>query len=75
MTDPFRAPTADGFVESTTVNEVFVAAVTLPTAPPVNVTELLLTTGLKPNPLITRLVPFSDKLPVLAVTTGLIVAT
>ena len=69
------APTTDGFVVSNTVKVVVVAAVTLPTAPPTKATVLLLIAGLKPYPLITRLVPLSDRLLVLAVTTGLIVAT
>ena len=75
VTDPFNAAAAVGLVVNKMVKEVVVAAVTLPTAPPANVTALLLTTGLKPNPLTTRLVPLSDRLIVLAVTTGLIVAT
>ena len=69
------APTTDGFVVSITVKVVVVAAVTVPTAPPAKATVLLLIAGLKPYPLITRFVPLSDRLLVLAVTTGLIVAT
>jgi hypothetical protein len=75
VTEPLRAPTAAGPLVSSTVSEVVDATVTLPVAVPVNVTVLLLATGLKPKPLMTRLVPLSDMLLELAVTTGLIVAT
>ncbi len=48
VTEAFKLPAADGRVLKVTVNSVRVAAVTLPTAPPENVTVLLLRTGSKP---------------------------
>ena len=41
-----------GLVENVTVSEVAVAAVTVPTAPSLNVTVLLAAVGSKPKPLI-----------------------
>jgi hypothetical protein len=54
---------------------VFVAAVTVPAAPLLNVTKLLLAVELNPEPLIVMLLAFAAKLSVLLVTTGAIVAT
>lgn len=70
-----RTPAAAGLLVTRIVSEVVEAAVTLPVALPANVTALLLATGLNPNPRMIRLVPLRDMFAVLAVTTGLIVAT
>ena len=47
VTVAVRLPAVAGLVLNVTVNDVDVAAVTVPTAPLVNVTELLPTVGLK----------------------------
>lgn len=75
VTEPLRAPTAAGLLVTRIVSEVVEAAVTRPVALPTKVTALVLATGLNPNPRMIRLVPLRDMLAVLAVTTGLIVAT
>ena len=75
VTEPFKVPAAVGLLVRSTVSEVVDAAVTLPMAAPTKATVLLLATGLKPKPLITRLVPLRARLLVLVVTTGFIVAT
>lgn len=75
VTEPISVPTAVGLLVSRTVREVVEAAVTRPTGTPVNVTVSLVISGLNPKPLMTKLVPLSEKLLVLVVTTGLMVAT
>jgi hypothetical protein len=65
---------AIGLVEKVTVSEVAVAAVTVPTAPLLNVTVLLLAVVLKPKPLIVIVDALRTRLAVLLVTTGETVA-
>lgn len=62
-------------VENDTVNEVAVAAVTLPIAPLLNTTVLLPAVGLKPKPLMVIVVALAARFAVLVVTTGTTVAT
>ena len=64
-----------GFVLSETVSEVAVAAVTVPTAPPLRVTALLAATGSNPNPLIVSVLALANRLAALLVTVGITVAT
>ena len=66
---------AVGFAVSVTVSDVAVAAVTVPTAPLLSATVLWAAVVSKPNPLIVRVVALAARLAVLAVTTGVIVAT
>lgn len=75
VTDAFKLPAAVGLVVMVTVSCVVVAEDTLPTGPPVKVTELLPATGSKPKPLITSVEPFRDRLVSAVVTTGFTVAT
>lgn len=75
VTRAVKLPTAVGLVVRFSVSDVEVAAVTAPTAPPLNATVFSARTELKPKPLMTRLVPLSAKLMVLVVTTGLTRAT
>ena len=56
MTIAFNPPAAVGGVETDTVKLVSVATVTVPTAPLLNATVLLLAVVSKPNPLMLRLV-------------------
>ena len=75
VTIAVKLPVAVGLVVSEIASELTEAAKTVPMAPPLNATVLLAITGLKPNPLITRLVPLSARLNALFVTTGSIAAT
>ncbi len=52
VTTAVRLPAVVGLVENVTVSAVEVAAVTVPTAPLLNVTVLLAAVGSKPKPLI-----------------------
>ena len=70
-----KGPAVAGLVENVTVMEVEVTAVMSPTAPLFRVTLLSATTVSNPKPLITRVVPLAARLVVLAVTTGVTVAT
>lgn len=74
MTTVVRFP-AVGAVEKVTVNAVAVAAVTVPTAPLLNTTELLLGVASKPKPLIVMVAEVNARLAVLDVTTGITLAT
>lgn len=74
-TDAFNTPTAVGRVVSVTVSSVAVAAATVPTGPPTNVTVLLVRVGSNPTPVITSVVPLRAKFVSEAVTTGLTEAT
>lgn len=64
-----------GLVLKVIVNEVVVAAVTVPTAPLLKTTVLLAAAVSNPNPLIVRLVASANRLDVLLVTTGTTVET
>lgn len=75
VTIAVKLPTEVALVENVTVSAVVVAAVTVPTAPLLNVTELSSTLVLKPKPLIIMLVALTFKLAVLLVIKGLTVAT
>lgn len=75
VTTAVKLPAVVGFVEKVTVNEVAVAAVTVPTAPLVNVTELLAAVKSKPVPLIVMVLASAASPDVLLVTTGRVVAT
>ena len=66
---------AVGDVDSVTVNEVAVAAVTVPSASLLNTTSLLAATGSNPNPEIVMVVALAARLALLADTTGIMVAT
>src|SRR5581483_4226356 len=65
VTIAVRLPTAVGAVEKVTVSEVAVAAVTVPTAPSLNVTVLLAAVVSKPAPLIVIVVALIPRLAVL----------
>ena len=69
-----RLPAVAGRVEKVTVSEVFVAAVTVPTALLLRTTVLREAIGSKPNPLIVSVLEFAARAPVLLVITGLTVA-
>lgn len=75
VTEAFKLPAAVGRVVNVTVNSVRVAADTVPTGPPENVTVLLLRTGSNPKPLMMSVVPLSARFVLAVVTTGLTVAT
>ena len=75
VTRAVRLPTTVALVVRLSVSEVVVAAVTAPIAPPLSATVFSERTVLKPNPLMTRLVPLSARPIVLVVTTGLMTAT
>ena len=70
-----RLPVFTGLMENLIVSEVAEARVTVPTAPLLKVTVLLAKVGLNPKPLITMLDVLRDRLAVLAVTTGVKLAT
>lgn len=70
VTTAVNEPAIVGLVENVTVNEVEVAAVTVPTAPLLNETELLAVVGLKAVPAIVIVEASAAKLEVLLVTTG-----
>ncbi len=75
VTTAVRMPAVVGLVVNVTVNEVAVAAVTLPTAPLLNTTVLLAAVVLKPKPLIVIVAALAARFDVLLVTTGTTVAT
>lgn len=75
VTTAVKLPAVVGFVEKVTVNDVAVAAVTVPTAPLLNVTELLAAVKSKPVPLIVIVLASAASPDVLLVTTGRVVAT
>lgn len=66
---------ADGLVENVTVRPVAVAEVTVPTAPLLNATELLVAVVSKPTPSMFIVASLAAKLLVLLITKGLTVAT
>jgi hypothetical protein len=68
-------PMFNGFVENVMVNEVAVAAVTVPTAPLLNTTVLLAAVVLNPKPLMTIVLALRARSAMLAVMTGRTVAT
>lgn len=74
VTIAVKLPTDAGAVERVTVNEVAVAAVTVPTALLLNTTVLLPAVGLKPKPLMVTVVPLIAKFVLALVTTGATVA-
>lgn len=74
VTIAVKLPADVGLVENVTVNAVGVAAVTDPTAPLLNTTELFARMGLKPNPLMLTVDALAARLAVLTVTTGVTVA-
>jgi hypothetical protein len=73
-TDAVKAP-APGLVEKVTVKAVAVAAVTVPTAPLLNVTVLLLGVVLNPKPLMVIVVADINRFAVEDVTVGPTAAT
>lgn len=75
VTTAFKLPAVDGLVPKVIVNAVAVAAVTVPTAPLSNVTELSPAVVLNPKPLMVMVVALADRFAVLLVTTGLTDAT
>ncbi len=75
VTTADKLPAEVGFVENVTVSVVGVAAVTVPTAPLLKATVLLLALVSKPEPLIVTRVALAATLVVLVVTVGLTVAT
>lgn len=75
VTTAVSNPAVVGLVENETVSEVAVAAVTVPTAPLLRVTVLLLAVLSNPKPLIvTALALAANRLEELRVTTGMTVA-
>jgi hypothetical protein len=75
VTTAVRLPTVVGFVSIRTVSDVAVAAVTVPTAPLLKTTVFLAKFVSNPTPLITTLAAPAERLAVLDVTIGLILAT
>lgn len=75
VTMAVRLPAFDGFVVRVTVSVVAVAEAIVPTAPLFSDTELFAAVGSKPNPLMVSVFAFANRLAVLLVTTGVIVAT
>jgi hypothetical protein len=75
VTTAVRLLLAIGFVLSVTVREVAVAAVTVPTAPLFRITVFLAGVGSKPKPVIVRVAAFARRLLLVAVTTGVTIAT
>jgi hypothetical protein len=75
VTIAVKLPTAVGAVVRFTVNDVAVAADTVPAAPLLKVTELSPAVVLKPKPEIVTVVPLIAKSVVVLVTTGATVAT
>lgn len=75
VTTAVRPPAAAGLKENVTVRVVAVAAVTVPTAPLLNTTELLAAVGSNPKPLMTSVEAFTATCAVLVVTTGITFAT
>lgn len=75
VTTAVKLPAAAGLNEKVTVRAVFVAVVTVPTAPLLRTTELLAAVGSKPKPLITNVAAFTAMCAALVVTTGITIAT
>ena len=75
VTTAVRLPAVVGLVDKVMVNEVVVAAVTVPTAPLLNTTVLRLAIGSKPRPVIVSVVALAAWLAVLAFNVGDKVAT
>lgn len=75
VTTAVRSIAVAGVVENRTVSDVGEADVTVPTAPSLNTTVLFAAVVSKPNPLIVSVVASARRLDVLAVTTGVTVAT
>ena len=75
VTTAVRLPTVVGLVSILTVNDVVVAAVTVPTAPLLKTTVFRAIVGSKPKPAMTMLAAPAERLAVLAVTTGRMLAT
>lgn len=75
VTTAVRFPRDVGRVVRFTVRVVAVAAVTVPAAPKLKTTVLFADVVSKPNPVIVTAVAFAPRFAVLAVTTGLILAT
>jgi hypothetical protein len=73
--DAVRAPAAAGLVVKVTVSDVAVAAVTVPTAPLLNVTVFFEATGSNPVPEIVSVEALAARLAVFDVMTGVTVAT
>lgn len=69
------APAATGGVVRLTVSDLAVAAVTVPMAPFVSVSELFAAVGSKPNPLIVNVLALAARSTELLVTTGITEAT
>lgn len=70
-----RLPAVAGRVENVTVSDVFVAAVTVPTALLFKTTVFRDAIGSNPKPLIVRVLELAARADVLLVMTGLTVAT
>src|SRR5437868_7950237 len=70
VTTAVRLPAVAGLVLNVTVSEVVVAAVTVPTAPSLNVTVLFAAVGSNPKPLIVTVVALAASEVTLGVTTG-----
>ena len=75
MTVAVRLPAVLGFFENVTVNEVALAAVTVPVAPLFRTTELFAATVSNPNPSMVTVVASGNRSAVLEVITGVTVAT
>lgn len=75
VTCAVKLPALVGFVEKVTTSCVAVAAVTVPTAPLLNVTVLFAAVKSNPKPLIVTVFAFADRLAVALVTTGRAVPT
>lgn len=75
VTTAFNGPPRSGRAANVMLSEVVVAEVMMPTAPPLNVTELLLTVESKPKPLMVRVVTPAASVVVLAVIAGTTEAT
>src|SRR5262249_39717707 len=75
VTMAVRLPALVGFVEDVTVSEVGLAVVTLPTAPSLKVTLLLVSVLEKPKPAMVMVAALAARLAVFIVTTGVTVAT
>lgn len=75
VTTAVKLPTAVGAVVIDTVNDVAVAAVTVPAAPLLKTTVLLAAVGLNPKPPIVTVEPLMARLVDALVTTGATVAT
>ena len=69
-----RFPTTAGLDDKVTVSKVVVAAVTVPTTPPLKTTVLLAAVVENPNPLIAIVAEFAPRLAVLLVTLGITLA-